>query len=50
MIKFDVKIDVLKTVKRSSRIVFEGMDTRSRVVKDKTKYDRKRNKKSLDTW
>lgn len=50
MIKFDVKIDVVNTVKRSSRIVFDGMDTRSRVVQDKKKYNRKRDKKSVDNW
>jgi hypothetical protein len=50
MIKFEVKIDVVNTVKRSSRVMFGGMDTRSRVVADKTKYNRKRDKKSLDRY
>ncbi len=50
MIRFDVKIDVVNTVKRSSRTMFEGMDTRSRVVADKTKYNRKRDKKVFDRY
>jgi hypothetical protein len=50
MIRFEIKVDVVNTVKRSSRLMFEGMDTRSRVVADKTKYNRKRDKKSIDRW
>ena len=50
MIRFEIKVDTVNTIKRSSRTTFEGIDTRSRIVSDKTKYNRKRDKKVLDRW
>ena len=46
-----VKIDVNKVVKKSSREFFMGgIDTRTKVVRDKTKYTRKnKHRNQIDT-
>lgn len=42
-------IDTLNIVKKSSRNFFAGVDTRTKVVRDKKKYNRtKKHKKSFD--
>ena len=48
--KMTGKIDVVNVVKKTSRSMFSGMDLRSRVIGDKTKYNRKQKhqNKSID--
>jgi len=44
------KIDINKVVKKSSREYFAGIDTRTKVIRDKTKYNRKnKHKNNIDT-